>query len=77
MNIDGANDAQIKGAGRWRALGFRAYADTKLTGDLAISRLVATASLPDIDDDPGAPANSAFAESLRKRPLPSPAGELA
>ena len=76
MNVDGANGAQIKGAGFWRGMGLRAYSDTRLSGDLEISLLAATASPSDIDDGPGAPANVAFAESLRKRARPFPAREL-
>ena len=67
LKVDGTNDTQIKGAGRWRAMGFRANADTQLTDDLEISRIEATASLSDIADDPDAPVDVAFAESLRKR----------
>ena len=76
LHVDGPNDAQIKGAGCWRATGFRAYADTQLTDALMISRLVATASLSAIEDDPDAPANVAFTESIRKRLRPFSARAL-
>ena len=32
LKVGGSNDAQIKGAGCWRAMGFMAYADTKNNG---------------------------------------------
>ena len=73
---DGPNDAQIKGVGIWRAMGFRAYADTQLTGASEISRLVATASLSDSDDGADTPASVAFPESLRKCMRPFPEREL-
>ena len=76
LKVDGSNDAQIKGAGCWRAMGFRAYADTQLTDALEISRLAATASLSDSEDDADAPANVDVVESIRKRLRPSPAREL-
>ena len=57
-------------------MGFWAYLETPLAGDWGISRLVATASLADSDDDPDAPSNVESAESLRKRPIPFPAREL-
>ena len=76
LKVTGATDTQIKGAGCWRGMGFRAYEDTQLTDSLKISRLVATATVSDSDDDPDAPANVAFVESMRKRFLPFPAREL-
>ena len=76
LKVDGADDTKIKGAGCWRVMGFRAYADTQLTDALKISRLVAKATISDNEDDPDAPANAAFVESLRKRLRPFPAREL-
>ena len=76
LKVDGATDTQIKGAGCWRGMGFRAYADTQLTDALKISRLVATATFSDSVGDPDAPANVAFGESLWKRLRPFPAREL-
>ena len=73
LKVDGSSDAQIKGAGFWRGAGFRAYSGTHLAEALEISRLVEPVSLSDSDDDPGAPANVAFAEYLRKRLRPFPA----
>ena len=60
-----SGDTQIKGAGCWRGMGFRAYADTQMTDALKISRLVDTAALSDSEDDPDTPSNIAFAESPR------------
>ena len=77
LKVDGATDTQIKGAGCWRGMGFRAYSDTQLTDALKIPRLVATETVSDSEDDPGAPDNVAFVESLRKRLRPFPASELA
>ena len=54
-------------------MGFRAYEDTQLTDALRISHLVATASLSDSEDDPDAPTDVAFVESIRKRLRPLPA----
>ena len=76
MKVDGSNDSQIKGAGCWRAMGFRAYADRQLTDALEIPRLVEVASLSDSEDDPDAPANVAFVESMRKRFRPFPVREI-
>ena len=76
LKVDGADDTKIKGAGCWRGMGFRAYADTQLTDALKISRLVAKATISDSEDDPDAPENVAFVESLRKRLRPFPAREL-
>ena len=47
-----------------------------MTDALKISRLIAAASLSDSEDDPDAPANLAFAGSIRKRLKPFPAKEL-
>ena len=77
LRVDGASDTRIKGAGFRRGFGARSYADTKLTDALKISRLVATAPPSDSEDDPDASAKVAFAESMRRRPMPFPAGELA
>ena len=71
----GSGDAQIKGVGCWIRMGFRAYADTRLTDARKISRLVARTSLSDSEGDPDAPANMDFAESLRKRLNPFPPEE--
>ena len=76
LKVDRSGDTQIKGAGRWGAMGFRAYSDTQLTDALEISRLVAKATTSDSEDDTGAPANVAFSESPRKRLRPFPAREL-
>ena len=76
LKVDGSSDAQIKGAGFWRAMGFRSYADTLLTDALEISRLVATASLSESEDAAGAPSNVAVTESMRKRLRPFPSLEL-
>ena len=72
MKVVGADDAQNKGAGRWRGMGFGSYADTHLSGGMGISRLAAIAALSAIEGDPGDPAYIAFAESIRKRMRPSP-----
>ena len=74
--MDGSDDTQIKGAGRWRGMGFREYADIQLTDALKMSRLAARTSLSDREGDPGAPTNIAFAEPLRKRMRPFPAREI-
>ena len=76
LKIDGASDKKLQGAGCWRGMGFRAYADTQLTDALKISRLIAKATASDSEDDPDAPHNVAFMESLRKRLRPFPAREL-
>ena len=55
---------------------FISYSNTLRADELKISRLVAPASLSDIEDGPGGPANIAFAESLRKRLRPFPVREL-
>ena len=57
-------------------MGFSAYSDTQLTEALEISRVVATATVADSEDDPDAPANVAFVESIRKRLRPFQAREL-
>ena len=76
LKTSGADDTHIKGAGCWRGLGFRDYADTQMAHAPKISRLVAATSLSDSEDDPDAPANLAVAESIRKRLNPLPAKEI-
>ena len=72
LRAGGSGDTQVKGAGRWRGVGLRAYSAALRVGELKISRLVAPASLSDSEDGTCGPANIAFVESLRKRLRPFP-----
>ena len=72
LTIAGGPDGQIKAAGCWSGMGFRAYTDTQLSGALGISRLITHPPNSDSDDDPDSPANLFVAESIRKKLRPFP-----
>ena len=73
--MQGNSEGTLKSAGRWNGMGFRGYIDTQLTDALKISRIVASLSDSESDDETRATLRVAADEGLRKKLRKFPGGE--